>query len=430
MSAINFNCLLALIFIGLASASYNETELRLMYGSVVDWVHFSPRVDIRFQNYGVNSTAATAIWEDLGHMLCHIADILVFSDTIPDARPLLQGDCTTPIILQVTNRFDYGISASDQDAYQQVMAEAATRKHVWWVVNNPYEVLFVSQRGIKLPLERLLLLRPVGVCLLPPTHLIARERPRVALVQPSGSYHLENTVIAPWIRSQNLTEHVRMYRQHYGGPTVLAHHRGVITVPYQTSVMKMYEGLTAGAVFIIPSPSFFQKLLASYNNDVMVFCCRDLLKDRPKDWEEFFDWYHKDFIDAHILFDSWEDLYDIIKGECAAPFSDTHHPTNLAPPPHTRLPLPSPDVLNASSTYLHNRQPPTTTDNNNNNHIDRERSTKLIEGKRVIGMEAMRRSRQTTLDGYSALYRAVSQQACEASGTADVLSQGFVRRPQ
>ncbi|GIL53699.1 hypothetical protein Vafri_9337 [Volvox africanus] len=408
-------CLYVFTLLSLAFASYNETELRLMYGSVVDWVHFSPRVDISrqcrfghplriayfsrhsgtlwdwiavadhlgapwtrvnpglFQTYGVNTTAATAIWEDLGHMLCHIADILVFSDTIPDARPLLQGGCTTPIILQITNRFDYGISPSDQDVYRQLMSEVATRKHVWWVVNNPYEVLFISQRGIKLPLDRLLLLRPVGVCLLPPPQLIGRERPRVALVQPSGSYHLENTVIAPWVRSQNLTDYVRMYRQHYGGPTVLAHHRGVITVPYQTSVMKMYEGLTAGAVFIIPSPAFFKKLLDTYNNDVMVFCCRDLMRDRPHDWQEFFDWYHKDFINAHIMYDSWEDLYGIIS--------------------------------------------------------DRAGSSRLIEEKRAIGMEVMQRSRQNTLDGYSSLYRSVSQQACADTGTADVLSQGFVRRP-
>lgn len=39
-------------FLGWAYAGYNETELRLVYGSVVDWVHFSPRVDVR--QAGVN----------------------------------------------------------------------------------------------------------------------------------------------------------------------------------------------------------------------------------------------------------------------------------------------------------------------------------------------------------------------------------------
>ncbi|KXZ53812.1 hypothetical protein GPECTOR_6g730 [Gonium pectorale] len=240
--------------------------------------------------------------------------------------------------------------------------------HVWWVVNNPYEDLWITKRGIQLPKDRLLLLRPVGICLLPPTKLLTPERSRVALVQPSGPTHLENTFIAPWIQDQNLAAYVRMYRQHYGGPTVLAMHRGVITVPYQTSVMKMYEGLSAGAVFIIPSPTFFFSLLQQFNDTMMVFCCRGLIADH-KDWVNYFDWYHQDYIDSHIMYDSWQDLHDFIK--------------------------------------------------------DRERSYKLIEQKRRIGLEAMRRSRARTLEGYGNLYRAVSQQACAQTQYGDVLSLGY-----
>jgi hypothetical protein len=42
----------------------------------------------------------------------------------------------------------------------------------------------------------------------------------------------------------------------------------------QTSVMKMYEGLTAGVVFLIPSPSLFRTLSAQLNETRMAFCCR------------------------------------------------------------------------------------------------------------------------------------------------------------
>ncbi|GFR44187.1 hypothetical protein Agub_g5362 [Astrephomene gubernaculifera] len=395
-----------------AHADFNETALRLMYGAVEDWVHFSPRPDISLAcrlghplriayftrhsgtlwdwiavsthlgapwtrvnqglyqpGYGVNTTMSNKIWQDMGHLLCHVADIIVFSDTIPDSRPLLQGGCTTPLILQVTNRFDYGITPSDQDAYMTIMKDAATRPNIWWVVNNPYEELYITKRGVKLPQDRLLMLRPVGVCMLPPPSLENLDRPRVALVQPSGPTHLENTFIAPWIRSNNLDNYVRLYRQHYGGPTVLAHHRGVITVPYQTSVMKMYEGLNAGAVFILPSPAFFKNLTMSLDDSRMVFCCRDLLREYPDSWQLYFDWYHADFIDSHILYDSWEQLRSIIQ--------------------------------------------------------EREATAKMVEAKRLVGMEAMKRSRERTLNGYSSLYRAVSQQACELNKQADVLSQGY-----
>ncbi len=55
----------------------------------------------RFQPYGMNSSAAERIWREVGHVMCNMGDVLVFSDTIPDARPVLQGGCRTPIILQV-----------------------------------------------------------------------------------------------------------------------------------------------------------------------------------------------------------------------------------------------------------------------------------------------------------------------------------------
>ncbi|GFR50043.1 hypothetical protein Agub_g12091 [Astrephomene gubernaculifera] len=388
------------ILITTAYADYNETIMQTMYGSVADWVHYSPHPDpspacrlgaplrvayftrhnatlwdwiavtshLRapwtrvnpglYQAYGLDTTTANSVWEALGHMLCHMADILIFSDTIPDARPLLQGGCTTPLILQVTNRFDHGIAPRDHDAYTALMSEAAIQPHVWWVLSNPYEELLISKRGIKLPPSRLKLLRPLGMNLLHngSSQPADTDRSRFALVEPLRSNRLENTVILPWLRSNSLTDNLQLYRQPHAGPAALAQHRAVIAVPYQMSALKMYEGLSAGAVFVVPSPAFLRNLTSQLDASQMAFCCRDLLHDYPDSWQDYFDWYHKDFINAHILFDSWEHLKRLIK--------------------------------------------------------DREGTGKLVEEKRVVGKEAMRLSRQRTLDGYSSLYRSLSQQAC------------------
>ncbi|GIL61962.1 hypothetical protein Vafri_16210 [Volvox africanus] len=166
-----------------------------------------------------------------------------------------------------------------------------------------------------------MMLRPVGTCLLPDTPpptggeggsgdapSAADTATRVALILPPYSRHLENTFIMPWLLRNGLTAHVQVYRQHYGGPAVLARHRGVITVPYQTSVMKMYEGLAAGAVFIIPSPELFATLVRELDLHRMSFCCRELLRDHPDDWPHFMDWYHPDFVSAHVLYDNLKDL--------------------------------------------------------------------------------------------------------------------------
>jgi hypothetical protein len=45
---------------------------------------------------------------------------------------------------QVTNRFDYGIQEGDHDTFYALMAAAAKQPHVWWIVNNPYDQLYLK----------------------------------------------------------------------------------------------------------------------------------------------------------------------------------------------------------------------------------------------------------------------------------------------
>ncbi|KAG2491868.1 hypothetical protein HYH03_009821 [Edaphochlamys debaryana] len=369
-------------------------------------------------------------------MMCHAGDILVFSDTIPDARPVLQGGCKTPIILQVTNRFDYGIREDDRASYYALMREVAQRPGVWWVANNPYEALHMEQRNVTLPPDRFHVFRPVGVCLLPPAgaspggnatdpvadpaagsgigntgssssggdatggssssggsgssgagpegnstaataagseaaaaglgwygeanagRLAALAASKVAILMPSGAKSLERAFIGPWLHTHNLSAHVQQLGYHYGGPTVLSRYRGVITVPYQTSVMKLYEGLAVGAVFIMPSPLLFSKLLARLGPSYMHFCCRDLLTSQPNDWTKYMDWYSKDYAAAHILYESYEHLRSII--------------------------------------------------------LDVEGTAKLVEEKGRIGMAIMARTRAHTLDGFTSLFATVRSAACAA----------------
>ncbi|KXZ47806.1 hypothetical protein GPECTOR_32g418 [Gonium pectorale] len=364
----------------------------------------------RFQPYGLGAAAAAERWRALGQLMCRAGDVLVFSDTIPDARPLLEGGCTTPMLLQVTNRFDYGVSREEMPAFLGLMAGATRRPRVWWAPNNPYEQLYMAKRGVLLPSDRTRMLRPVGTCLLqqpqphaapfdaatacgaappspppfppsssapppppppPPPPASSPRASRLALLIPSHSrYHLEVTVLTPWLMSHNLSSHVDVYHgASYGGPAVLAQHRGVLTVPYQVSVMKMYEGLAAGAVFILPSPALFRALLAKLGNGQMVFCCRELLEDRPRDWRSYMDWYHPDFMPAHITYDSLDELRGLI--------------------------------------------------------ADCETSAALVEAKRAVGQAALAASRAASLAGFSQLFAALQEQACGGPSAAEEQAEGL-----
>ncbi|KAG2484667.1 hypothetical protein HYH03_016554 [Edaphochlamys debaryana] len=133
--------------------------------------------------------------------MCHMGDVLVFGDVIPDARPVLEGNCTTPTLLLVTNRFDVGVRG-DHAGYYKFMAEVATRPWVWFAVNNPYDVLYMTFKGVRLPQERTFLVRPVGASFIakPPPGSAATRDGLVALIEHVGKPHLEITTIIPWLK--------------------------------------------------------------------------------------------------------------------------------------------------------------------------------------------------------------------------------------
>ena len=81
------------------------------------------------------------------------------------------------------------------------------------------------------------MLRPLGACMLTPPVLSAERlehtRTRIAFLGGRDKDHLETTFLTSWIHEQKLDDYVVMYEIYYGGPTVLARHRGVVTIPYQ-----------------------------------------------------------------------------------------------------------------------------------------------------------------------------------------------------
>ncbi|KAG2487174.1 hypothetical protein HYH03_014154 [Edaphochlamys debaryana] len=317
--------------------SGNRSRLRWAYftrhsGTLWDWIAVADHLNIpwtRIQNrnlwelvdhraapdtYVSTQAVAAAKWRGMGQLMCHMADVLVVADVVPDSRPLLLGNCTTPTLLLVTNRFDVGVR-EDHAGYYKFMAEVVQRPWVWVVVNNPYDAHYMKSKGLVLPPDRTFLLRPVGASFLPkPDPASAAPRAgMIALIEHPGKPHLELLHILPWLKEKNLLPYVSIIDRMYGGPAVLSHFRGVIQVPYQVSVMKMYESMFYGAVFVVPSHTFMVQLLKDHEH--MAFCCRPFMEQHPDTWQEVVDWYNPDYVEGHVLFNSWDELAQILKGE-------------------------------------------------------------------------------------------------------------------
>ncbi|KAJ3295980.1 hypothetical protein HDU79_007772 [Rhizoclosmatium sp. JEL0117] len=101
--------------------------------------------------------------------------VIVVSDTIPHARGLLLSlletnsakECTSKVILEITNRFDYALSSKrDIKLYYQLfrrLAELTQRSDsLFWVANNNFERAYMEYRlGVSLPFVQVL--RPLGI---------------------------------------------------------------------------------------------------------------------------------------------------------------------------------------------------------------------------------------------------------------------------
>ncbi|PNH01662.1 hypothetical protein TSOC_012436 [Tetrabaena socialis] len=291
-------------------------------GTLWDWMAVAEHLGLnwerrnphRYAKYGMSGVEADELWRRNGSEMCQPSyDVVVYCDTVVDARPALQGGCAAPMVLQATNRFDWKVK--DLAAYMQLMnGTAAASSQVWWITNSPYEALYMSWQGLVLPPERHLMLRPVGATVLPAPTLPPDRAGRFAVViKGNRRKHPDRDVLLPQLRRLGVEGLVEVYDRQYGGAGALAQHRGVLHLPYQVSIMAMYETLAAGGLFIVPSPPFFRTLCQRYRFGQQFVPLFARAKNQGLNWTEYVEWYHPDFGEALVYFRDWEHLVQLLQ---------------------------------------------------------------------------------------------------------------------
>ena len=61
---------------------------------------------------------------------CSEFDYIIISDIIPDSYIFLINKCDTKIILEITNRFDYGVPKFEKNLYYKTISKAKKRKNI------------------------------------------------------------------------------------------------------------------------------------------------------------------------------------------------------------------------------------------------------------------------------------------------------------
>ncbi|KXZ48455.1 hypothetical protein GPECTOR_27g625 [Gonium pectorale] len=182
------------------------------------------------------------------------------------------------------------------------MAKAATWEHVWWITNNPYEAEHMRRSRVELPAARHLMIRPVGFALLNVPPRTGKQKRFVIVSKHKG----DRSCLIPELKKKGLLKVADVAGKHYGGPKGLATYDAVIHVPYQVSIMGMYETLAAGGVYMLPSAKFVRRMPKMCTGSLIP---RWVLEPNNIGLME---WYHTDFKEAFVYFDSWGHLASIL----------------------------------------------------------------------------------------------------------------------
>lgn len=248
--------------------------------------------------YNMTHERAENIW-NLHKDFFHQFDLVTVSDTAPLSRIFVQNGFTKPLLIWICNRFDY-VDEASRDAtfpdpeYYALFQKATQMPNVKIAGYTPFELYYARKKGIDIE----------GECL-PPTlkpldELLLTTSNETFLLPP---YHNE-------IHFMDLETHLKqfnlpVYRGRYNGPSGLSEFKAIIHLPYSWSNLALFEAISLGVPYFIPSKEFFKKL-ANQNNYFLPNLAI-LLRD---DILELTEWYAPDRDDIFIHFDSWEDLVE------------------------------------------------------------------------------------------------------------------------
>ena len=189
---------------------------------------------------------------------CSEFDYIIISDIIPDSYIFLINKCDTKIILEITNRFDYGVPKFEKNLYYKTISKAKKRKNIIFIENNPFEIYYLCDKNIFI--QNYYLIRPIGVS---PISKINKKEiflNKVAVIN-NGK---QGKILGPILKKLNISFNILEGK--YGGPLTLTNYKAIIHIPYQVSVMKMMENFRYGIPMIIPTERLLREILDNNKN--------------------------------------------------------------------------------------------------------------------------------------------------------------------
>jgi hypothetical protein len=263
------------------------------------------------EKYIITKEKADELWNLYNEDFLN-SDVLIFSDTIPFSRPVLENlesiPKNTKIILWVTNRFNYAIE-SDQ-SYYDLLDRVKNDYRIYFLYSNKFEKVYLNN-FVKIPENKQFFFTPYG------------KRSRIDFNFKNKKDHNQKLFVMSY---QNEKEFYPLFdelnnldidfyckkdwipNEEYCGPYDIETCSAVLHIPYAWGTIALWEYMSLGKTFILPSLAWLNR---TYQERYLFF-----QTNKSIDMISIFsDWYCKENENLFVYFDEISQIKDIIQNK-------------------------------------------------------------------------------------------------------------------
>lgn len=264
-----------------------------------------------FEFFSDRNTYKSILDSGYVEQICSSYDAIFISDSLADGWAFIMNKnlkCKN-LVFVITNRFDVGVRDSEKEHFAEDFAFAINRNDKYRakvVVNNPFEVPYCKGKNVPIP-EDHRLIRPLGNTDIPVIAAIVEHVACMIL----GTMRQDLDLMFALVRENTGIECTK-FEMFYGGPRTLSQHNSIVVhLPYQVSIMKMWENLAHGVLYAIPSPRHYKEICETHRCEDGFFV-RGAIDLLGENWSKYSDFYLPGWERCFIQFDSWSQLSDIL----------------------------------------------------------------------------------------------------------------------
>ena len=263
------------------------------------------------EKYIISHERATVLWKEYQKEFL-TSDILIFSDTIPFSRPVLENleliPKETKILLWITNRFNYAIE-SDQ-SYYELLNFVKNDPRIYFLYANKFEKVYLNN-FIKLPIDRQFEFTPYGKRSKKDFNIKNQKDHNGKIFVMSYQNEKEFYPLYDELTENKIDFYVKnewIPTEEYCGPYDIETCSAILHIPYSWGTIALWEYMAIGKTFILPSLNWLNEKYQTHPLFFQTYKSIDAIS-------KFSQWYCEENKNLFLYFDEISQVKNIIKNK-------------------------------------------------------------------------------------------------------------------